>query len=148
MPVLENRCDPSGSEILYTVRDVTLGASYIFSVRSGDNHRWSAWSEPSSPLLVGIPPPIPSPGDVLEISCDVGTSSSVRLEWRPFRTSMNLSRVEYKVMALEWPFPDASRDNKVLAQLRRAAQETQQGLSRDIAGQRSFYAVGYVTTKS
>merc|ERR1719198_1619482 len=97
-------------------------------------------------MLLGVQPPIPSPGDVLEITCD--SSSSVRLEWRPFRTATNLTCVEYKVMALEWPFPDHSRDNNVIARLRRAANETQEGLSRDIAGQRSFYAVGYVTTRS
>lgn len=146
--MLENSAEPSGHEISYRVRDLVPGHSYIFAVRLGDNHRWSGWSRPSEPALLGLPAPIPSPGDVLEISCDAGASATVRLEWRPFRAAMNLECVEYKVMALEWPFAENSTDNGVLARLRRAANESQAGLARDVAGQRSFNAAGYVTTQS
>jgi len=148
LPVLENCTQPSVHEIEYRARDLLPGGTYIFSVRLGDNHRWSSWSQASEPVLLGVPAPIPSPGDVLEISCDTGASSAVRLEWRPFRTGMNnLSCVEYKVMSLEWPFEESSKGNDVLARLRRAANESQSGPAHDI-GQRTFNAAGYVLRQS
>jgi len=151
LPVLENSAAPSGHEVVYRVRDLVPGCSYIFSVRHGDNHRWSSWSSPSEPVVLGLTAPIPSPGDVLEISCDTGASSTIRLEWRPFRAAMNLACVEYKVMCLEWPFHENPRDSQgggVLARLRRAAHESQAGLAGDASGTRSFHAAGYVATQT
>jgi hypothetical protein len=66
---------------------------------------------------------------VLEVKGSEVSDESMRLEWRPFRTSLGLSRVEYKVMALEWSkdeeklnSPEAGEANQVMARLRRAAE--------------------------
>jgi hypothetical protein len=146
--VLERTDEPCLHEVVDHVRDLLPGCSYMFSIRIGDNYRWSDWSIASEPVVFALPGPIPSPGDVLEISYDVGVSTSVRLEWRPFRTSTSLTSVEYKIIALEWPFMDNSRDTGVLARLRRAAHESQNGSGGDVLGQRSFNCMGYVTTRN
>jgi len=150
-PVLEDHEHYHGSETVCRVCSLSPGHTYAFSVRLGDNYRWSAWSSPSLPCTLAVATPTPSAGDLLEMSLN-GTSSSVTLEWRPFRSASSLSCVEYKVMALEWPFEYSSNEEGVLSRLKRVAQdaaaETSTGYSQGMRVERSFNVAGYVTKQS
>eukprot|EP00927_Polykrikos_kofoidii_P046295 TRINITY_DN40521_c0_g1_i1.p1 TRINITY_DN40521_c0_g1~~TRINITY_DN40521_c0_g1_i1.p1 ORF type:complete len:1810 (+),score=279.97 TRINITY_DN40521_c0_g1_i1:604-5430(+) len=150
--VLEDADGPVSS---YEVEDklfgLIAGGAYCASVRVGDGHRWSPWSAPSESVSIAVAPPVPSAGDLLEVSGDAGTVvDAVRLEWRPFRASGGLSRLEYKVMALEWPSDDPSdgssrgpESSALLGRLRRAADIAHSGGAT--CGLRTFRSVGYVT---
>jgi len=143
-PVLETSGESQAHEAMSRVSGPTAGGTYVLSVRVGDAYRWSPWSRPSEPVLFAVQPPIPSPGDVLEIACDPSASDSMKLEWRPFRTAADLSCVEYKVMALEWPHEEMPKGNGVLARLKRNAEIWQNGEVLQ-AGSKKFRPVGYIT---
>lgn len=121
-PVLEEAFDfaQQGEEVRCKVREVEVGATYGFSVRVGNAHCWSEWSPSSEPLLVALNPPVPGHGDLLEV-CGTADGDVVRLEWRPFRASHGLTRLEYKIMVLEWPCEGSQKISSVISRLRRAA---------------------------
>jgi len=146
--------EPVSRETVADVWGLTPGATYRFSVRVGDAHRWSSWSRPSDPLTLSVQAPLPSPGDALEVKSD-SAGDHVKLEWRPFRTSLGLTRVEYKIMQLEWMQIDESSPggtgvesddvNAVLARLRRAAELQGGGHGLWPKGKSSFREIGFVT---
>lgn len=148
LPVLENTADAAPHETLCEVRKVAAGCTYRFAVRVGDAHRWSSWSPASEPLLLAVPSPTPSPGDVLEMSCEMPTSDTAQLEWRPFRTAPGIERLEYKVMALEWPYEELCHDKGVIARLKRTADLTNSGSGSRLTDQQSFRVIGYVIRHS
>lgn len=127
--VLEGSEDAVAQEMGYVVKGLAAGGTYKFSVRVGDAYRWSGWSPPSEACSLVVPAPVPIAGDVLQLTFGNAATDAAALEWRPFRTSHSLARVEYKVMALEWPSEEG------LAQVG----------GHPPASSRTFRVVGYVT---
>jgi hypothetical protein len=147
-PVSDEPVLLEGLESSCVLRDLSLGQKYRFCVRVGDAHRWSDWSPASEHLLLAVPPPMPSPGDVLEVRVPI-TDAAV-LEWRPFRTTPGLCHLEYKITCMEWECENAKEEvGGVLARLRRAAELGQGGPSaaRPVGGHR-LRTVGYVTHRN
>jgi len=145
LAVLENSTEPSGHEMVCKIRDAFVGRTYRFAIRVGDEHCWSGWSPASEPVRFAVPAPLPSQGDVLEVTCDSVANDSAQLCWRPFRTPPGLKRLEYKIMVVEWPFQESpDDDNGVLARVRRAADLSQGSLASRAIGQRMLRTVGYV----
>jgi len=124
------------------------GGTYRFALRVGNQHQWSDWSPESEPVPLAVAAPMPSPGDVLEITSHPSKVDSLRLEWRPFRTSPGMELLEYKIMALEWTQSSEAQEapggeNGLVSRLRWAAQAGSPGSWP--VGDRTFREVGYVT---
>jgi len=140
LPMLEDTSEPTPQEVSCKLHEPAAGGFYRFSVRLGDLYRWSDWSQPSEPVLISVPAPTPSPGDVLEVAFGVPLCESARLEWQSFRTASNdLTRIEYKVMAVEWPCEKLGTvDSDTL---------THPSLLTHGDAQPAFRLMGYVTPK-
>jgi hypothetical protein len=150
-PVLESAealADMPTFEAVAKLRGLAAGSTYCVSVRMGDEYRWSPWSGPSDPVAVAVPPPIPNTGDLLELAGDTTTAvDAVRLEWRPFRAAPGLQRIEYKIMALEWPCEEqhASQAGSSDVSLRMRLQRVADIACIGSGSPRVFRAVGYTS---
>eukprot|EP00929_Paragymnodinium_shiwhaense_P031461 TRINITY_DN17616_c0_g3_i1.p1 TRINITY_DN17616_c0_g3~~TRINITY_DN17616_c0_g3_i1.p1 ORF type:complete len:2468 (-),score=493.74 TRINITY_DN17616_c0_g3_i1:65-7468(-) len=149
-PVLEDEAEAVSSfESVTKLQGLSAGTSYRVSVRLGDAHRWSPWSAPTDPVPLALAPPLPSPGDLLEVTNEPGAVDALRLEWRNFRAAAGLGNLEYKIMVLEWPSEEArdggvaggspaapvqaptSHGNAVMARLSQAAELARSGGGAD-----------------
>ncbi|MAC17941.1 MAG: hypothetical protein CMC97_06570, partial [Flavobacteriales bacterium] len=141
--VLEDPASLS-ADIVSELPEARLGDVVRLSVRVGDADRCTEWSPASEPVTVGVGPPVPTPGDVLQISCDP-RGESATLEWRPFRRhSSELCGLEYRISAMSWA-SEESEDLGVLARLRRVAEQERGAAGGAGLQARLFTPMGYLS---